>query len=36
MLGGSVRELCIEQVGPTFRIYTGTCLVTINTAVGSL
>ena len=36
MLRGSVRELCIEKVGPTFRIHTGTCLVTVNTAVGSL
>ena len=36
MLGGSVGELCIEQVGPTFRIDTGTCLVTVNPAVGSL
>jgi hypothetical protein len=36
MLGGSVRELCIEQVGPMFRIHTGTCLVTVNPVVGSL
>lgn len=34
MLGGSARELCIEQVGPTFRFYTGTCLAQLIRRLG--